>query len=83
MIGVVSPGNPYFVSSSRTSNSTSSRISGSSTRSHLFINTTIAGTITCRASRMCSRVCGIGPSAADTTSTDPSIWAAPEIMFLM
>ena len=47
------------------------------------MNTTIAGTFTCRASRMCSRVCGIGPSAADTTSTAPSIWAAPEIMFLM
>ena len=41
------------------------------------------GTPTCRASRMCSRVCGIGPSAADTTSTAPSICAAPVIMFLM
>ena len=35
--------------------------------SHLFRNTTSAGTPTCLASRMCSRVCGIGPSAADTT----------------
>jgi hypothetical protein len=32
---------------------------------------------------MCSRVCGIGPSAADTTSIAPSICAAPVIMFLM
>ncbi len=32
---------------------------------------------------MCSRVCGIGPSAADTTRIAPSIWAAPVIMFLM
>ena len=30
---------------------------------------------------MCSRVCGIGPSAADTTSIAPSICAAPVIMF--
>ena len=27
---------------------------------------------------MCSRVCGIGPSAADTTRIAPSICAAPE-----
>ena len=44
---------------------------------------TIAGTSTWRASRMCSRVCGIGPSAAETTRIAPSIWAAPVIMFLM
>ena len=42
-----------------------------------------AGTPTWRASRMCSRVCGIGPSAAETTRIAPSIWAAPVIMFLM
>ena len=47
------------------------------------MNTTMAGTLTWRASRMCSRVWGMGPSAADTTSMAPSIWAAPEIMFLM
>ena len=41
------------------------------------------GTPTWRASRMCSRVCGIGPSAAETTRMAPSIWAAPVIMFLM
>ena len=41
------------------------------------------GTPTWRASRMCSRVCGIGPSAADTTRMAPSICAAPVIMFLM
>ena len=27
----------------------------------------------CRASRMCSRVCGMGPSVAETTSIAPSI----------
>ena len=32
----------------------------------LFMNTTSAGTPTWRASKMCSRVCGIGPSAAFT-----------------
>ena len=41
------------------------------------------GTSTWRASRMCSRVWGIGPSGAETTSTAPSICAAPVIMFLM
>ena len=53
--GTSSPGNPYFVSSSRTSSSTRSSSSGSSTRSTLFMNTMIRGTPTCRASRMCSR----------------------------
>ena len=53
----------------------------SSTMSTLFMNTTIAGTFTCRASSMCSRVCGIGPSAAETTRIAPSICAAPVIMF--
>ena len=32
-------------------------------------------------SRMCSRVWGIGPSAAEQTRIAPSIWAAPVIMF--
>ena len=32
---------------------------------------------------MCSRVCGIGPSAADTTRIAPSICAAPVIMFFV
>ena len=36
----VVPGNWYFFNSSRTSSSTRSRISGSSTMSHLFMNTT-------------------------------------------
>src|SRR3979411_1991555 len=49
--------------------------------STLFMYTTSAGTPTWRASRMCSRVCGIGPSAADTTRMPPSIWAAPVILF--
>jgi hypothetical protein len=49
--------------------------------STLFRNTTMYGTPTWRASRMCSRVCGIGPSAADTTRIAPSICAAPVIMF--
>ena len=35
------------------------------------------GTSTWRASRMCSRVWGIGPSVAATTRMAPSIWAAP------
>ena len=80
--GVSSPGKPWSSSSSRTSISTSSRSSSSSTMSDLFMYTTIRGTPTCRDSRMCSRVCGIGPSAADTTRIAPSICAAPVIMFL-
>ena len=80
-IGISSPGNSYLFSSSRTSSSTSSSSSGSSTMSHLFRNTTMCGTFTCRASSTCSRVCGIGPSAADTTRIAPSICAAPVIMF--
>ena len=83
MTGISSPGNLYDFSSSRTSSSTRSRSSGSSTMSVLFRKTTIEGTPTWRASRMCSRVWGIGPSAALTTRIDPSIWAAPVIMFLM
>jgi hypothetical protein len=81
MIGVFSPGNLYTDSNSRTSISTSSRSSLSSTMSALFMNTTMYGTPTWRANRMCSRVCGIGPSAADTTRIAPSICAAPVIMF--
>ena len=65
MIGVSSPGNSYLSSSSRTSISTSSSSSASSTMSHLFRYTMMYGTPTWRASRMCSRVCGIGPSAAE------------------
>ncbi len=49
--------------------------------SHLFMYTMMYGTPTCRASSTCSRVCGIGPSAADTTRIAPSICAAPVIMF--
>ena len=63
-IGVSSPGNWYFDSSSRISISTSSSSSASSTMSALFMYTMMYGTPTCRASKMCSRVCGIGPSAA-------------------
>ena len=81
MIGVSSPGNLYAVSSSRTSISTSSSSSLSSTMSALFMYTTMYGTPTWRASKMCSRVWGIGPSAADTTRIAPSICAAPVIMF--
>ena len=40
-IGVLSPGNSYFESNSRTSTSTSSRSSLSSTMSALFRNTTM------------------------------------------
>jgi len=57
--------------------------SGSSTMSTLFMNTTMCGTPTCLASSMCSLVCGIGPSSDPTTSTAPSICAAPVIMFLI
>ena len=81
--GTSSPGNPYEVSSSRTSSSTRSSSSGSSTASTLLSATTRHGTSTCRASSTCSRVCGIGPSTADTTRMPPSICAAPVIMFLM
>ncbi len=51
--------------------------------STLFMATTMYGTPTWRASRMCSRVCGMGPSVAATTRIAPSICAAPVIMFLM
>ena len=51
--------------------------------SALLSATTMYGTPTWWASRMCSRVCGMGPSAADTTRIAPSICAAPVIMFLM
>ena len=54
--GTWSPGNSYVFSSSRTSSSTRSKSSGSSTMSTLFRNTTMNGTPTWRASRMCSRV---------------------------
>src|SRR6187551_3015802 len=40
-IGILSPGNSYWVSRSRTSISTRSSSSGSSTISHLFMKTTI------------------------------------------
>src|SRR5207247_617239 len=79
--GMSSPGNSYLDKSSRTSSSTRSNSSASSPRSHLLRNTTIAGTFTWRASKMCSRVCGIGPSTALTTRIAPSICAAPVILF--
>ena len=80
-IGVSSPGNSYVDSRSRTSISTSS--------SKLFVVNLVSLVhvyhdvrhATWRASRMCSRVCGIGPSAALTTRIAPSICAAPVIMF--
>jgi hypothetical protein len=50
---------------------------------HLFRKTTIEGNADLAGERMCSRVWGIGPSAAETTRIAPSIWAAPVIMFLM
>jgi hypothetical protein len=79
--GISSPGKSYFSSNSCTSNCTNSNNSSSSTISALFKNTTMYGTPTCFASRICSRVCGIGPSAAEQTRIAPSIWAAPVIMF--
>jgi hypothetical protein len=48
-IGVVSPGKPCLLSSSRSSSSTSSSNSGSSIMSTLFRNTTMLGTSTWRA----------------------------------
>src|SRR6266545_183301 len=75
-IGISLPGNSYSESSSRTSSSTRSSSSLSSTMSTLFRKTTMYGTPTWRARRMCSRVCGIGPSAAETTRIAPSIWGA-------
>ena len=81
--GTSSPGNSYSDSNSRTSNSTRSNSSSSSTVSTLFNATTIDGTPTWRANNTCSRVWGIGPSAADTTRIAPSTCAAPVIMFLM
>mmetsp|Transcript_53965 Transcript_53965/g.167246 ORF Transcript_53965/g.167246 Transcript_53965/m.167246 type:complete len:215 (+) Transcript_53965:392-1036(+) len=81
MKGVSSPGNWYMSSISLTSSSTSSTSSMSSTMSILFRKTTRRGTPICRESRMCSRVCGIGPSYPDTTRMAPSICAAPVIMF--
>src|ERR1041384_1175931 len=51
-----SPGNSYAPNSSRTSSSTNSSNSGSSTASTLFRHTTIAGTPTCRAKRMCEHI---------------------------
>mmetsp|Transcript_29550 Transcript_29550/g.87876 ORF Transcript_29550/g.87876 Transcript_29550/m.87876 type:complete len:215 (-) Transcript_29550:536-1180(-) len=81
MNGVSSPGNWYMSSISLTSSSTRSTSSMSSTMSILLRKTTRRGTPTCRESRMCSRVCGIGPSYPDTTRMAPSICAAPVIMF--
>ena len=60
-------------SNSLTSISTNSKSSSSSTMSALFKNTTILGKPTCLPNKMCSRVCGIGPSAAEHTKIAPSI----------
>ena len=55
MIGAQS-GNWYFFNNSLISDSTSPIISGSSTASHLFKNTTKEGNPTCLAKRICSLV---------------------------
>ena len=73
IIGACSPSKLYFVKSSLTSASTRSKSSASGTRSTLFRKTIIFGTPTWFAKRMCSLVCGIGPSTADTTRIAPSI----------
>ena len=83
IMGVLSPGKLYLFRRSLTSISTRSINSLSSTISTLFRKTTIDGTFTWRAKRICSLVWGIGPSAAETTKIAPSIWAAPVIIFLM
>src|SRR5690554_1568935 len=80
--GMSSPGKSYSDNNSLTSISTKSNNSSSSTKSALFKKTTNLGTPTWRDNKICSRVCGIGPSAADTTKIAPSICAAPVIMFL-
>ena len=54
--GMSSPGKSYNDSNSRISKSTKSNNSSSSTWSTLFINTTMYGTPTWRATKMCSRV---------------------------
>ena len=83
MIGMSSPGKSYFESSSRTSSLDELEQLGVVDHVDLVQeHDDVAGTPTWRASRMCSRVCGIGPSAADTTRIAPSICAAPVIMFL-
>ncbi len=82
MIGMSSPGNSYFDNNSRTSNSTKSKQLRIIHHVHLVHKHHDVGTPTCRANKMCSRVCGIGPSAAATTRIAPSICAAPVIMFL-
>ena len=82
-IGVLSRSKSYLPNKSRISSSTSSNKSASSIKSTLFKNTTNFGTFTCLAKSTCSRVCGIGPSTADTTKIAPSICAAPVIMFLI
>ena len=54
------------------------------TREHILLARQVgvpAGTPTCLASRICSLVCGIGPSDAETTRIPPSICAAPVIIF--
>src|SRR5471032_1872850 len=75
MNGTLSPLKPYFVRSSRVSSSTRSTNSGSSTRSHLFRNTTSSGTPICRARRMCSLLCGIGPSTANIPNDEKGFLA--------
>ena len=60
----------------------SSSSSGSSTMSALLRKTTMYGTSTWRASRMCSRVCGIGPSAAGDQDRAVHL-RGTVIMFLM
>ena len=80
--GILSPGNPYLLKVSRISISTISINSLSSTKSTLFKKTTMNGTPTWRARRMCSLVCAMTPSLAATTKIPPSICAAPVIMFL-
>ena len=72
----------YSSNCSTISISTNSSNSSSSTMSHLFMNTTMYGTLTWRDRRMCSFVWAITPSVAATTKIAPSIWAAPVIMFL-
>ena len=83
IIGVLSPGNSYVESNKFTyfHSPPVPAILHHQPCLPLFRYTTMYGTPTCRASRMCSRVCGIGPSAALQPPIAPSICAAPVIMF--
>ena len=84
MTVALSPSNLYLLRSSRTSISTRSSISGSSTASHLFRNTTMwLQADLASEQHVLARLRHHAVERADTTRIAPSICAAPVIMFLM